>query len=52
MVLKLAEKYGQSPQDVENWDEFWTVRAVELMEGESLADEAKDLERDKTKPKR
>ena len=36
LILKLAERYGQSPADVENWDEYWFERAAVEMEGESI----------------
>jgi hypothetical protein len=36
MILILAEKYGQSPQEVEQWDEYWLERAALKAAGESL----------------
>ena len=32
----IAEKYGQSPNAVEEWEERWFNRAVLMMEGENL----------------
>ncbi len=45
LVLKLAKEYGQAPQDVENWDEYWTQRAIELMDGESMNAAAEEKRR-------
>jgi hypothetical protein len=47
MVLKLAKEYGQAPQDVEQWDEYWVLRAIELMDGESLYASADAKRRDR-----
>lgn len=52
MVLKLAKEYGQAPQDVEQWDEWWTVRAIELMDGEGLHSAAEDKRRTRETKKR
>jgi hypothetical protein len=35
-VLTVAQKYGQAPQDVEKWDEYWFNRAAELDQGEAI----------------
>jgi hypothetical protein len=34
----LAEKYGQSPSDVEEWPEYWFNRAVLSLEVEAEMD--------------
>ncbi|MEO8650603.1 MAG: hypothetical protein ABI539_15680 [Acidobacteriota bacterium] len=44
-MLKLAERYGQSPETVENWDEHWYSRACELAAGESLHEAEREKER-------
>lgn len=36
MILTIAEKYGQAPQDVENWDLYWLERAFLKLQGESI----------------
>ena len=48
MVLKLAKEYGQAPQEVEQWQEWWVLRAIELMDGESLHSAAEEKERART----
>lgn len=35
MILALAKEYGQSPETVENWDEYWLERAALKIVGES-----------------
>lgn len=49
MILVLAKEYGQSPQDVENWDTYWLERAALKIEGESIHN---IRERDRAKSKR
>jgi hypothetical protein len=35
MILRLAEKYGQAPQDVADWDLYWINRAWVLAVAEA-----------------
>lgn len=36
-ILVLAERFGRSPEEVENWDLYWFNRAIEWLEGEGRA---------------
>ena len=36
LILIVAKEYGQSPQDVENWDSYWFERAAVKAHGEGL----------------
>ncbi len=49
MILLLAEKYGQSPGDVENWDEFWFARAAVKLEAEGMDNARKNREMSRKK---
>jgi hypothetical protein len=49
MILVIAEKYGQAPQDVESWDQYWLERAALKVEAESIRD---SRTRTKNAPKR
>lgn len=51
MILVLAKEYGQSPQDVENWDVYWFERAALKLEGESIHN-TRERDRSKSKAKR
>lgn len=32
----LADRFGRSPEEVENWDAYWFNRAGEFLEGEAI----------------
>lgn len=51
-ILRLAKEYGQAPQDVENWEEWWLLRAVELLDGEAIYFAAEDKRRVRDAKKR
>jgi hypothetical protein len=51
MILLLAKEYGQAPQDVEDWDQYWLERAALKIEGESIHN-IREASRAKSKSKR
>jgi len=40
----LAKEYGQSPEVVENWDEYWFERAAVELHGRSIYERRRDEE--------
>jgi hypothetical protein len=50
LILVLAEKYGQSPEQVENWDQYWLNRAALRLEVDAELDRRRE-KRDKTRRK-
>jgi hypothetical protein len=49
MILILAKEYGQSPQAVEEWDEYWFNRAVVDLQGRAQDDARRAKEARKRK---
>lgn len=49
MILILAEKYGQPPQEVEHWDRYWLERAILKAAGESLHDQREAAKRERSR---
>lgn len=49
MILILAEKYGRSPEEVEQWDSYWLERAYLKAAGESVHHEREATRRERRK---
>jgi hypothetical protein len=45
LILVLAEKYGQSPAEVENWEPYWLNRAALRLEVEYELDRRREKKR-------
>jgi hypothetical protein len=50
-VLILAEKYGQAPEEVESWDQYWFERAVLKLRAEKIHDDREETRREKARRK-
>jgi hypothetical protein len=51
MILAIAEKFGQAPQDVENWEHYWYERAKTQLIGEGIDAERRMKKLEKSRRK-
>jgi hypothetical protein len=50
LILVIAQRYGQSPAEVERWEEWWLNRAIIELEAEGEL-KRREIERLKKKDK-